>query len=77
MQRKIVVTGCFNCPYLEREEHKSNDGGLTMLERRCAHPSHVWPKPYIPDYVVVPGVQIGNQELRYLPHWCPLPSDNL
>jgi hypothetical protein len=75
MQRKIVVTGCFNCPYCKRKELEYN-GGM-RVQYLCTHPSHqLQPEPYIPDDVYFTNTQIGREVLKYLPDWCPLPSDN-
>lgn len=70
-QRKLVVTGCFNCPYCKDEKELDYIKG-----RYCTHPSHRYvADPFIPRYVHFTNVDIGEKNLDYFPLWCPLPTD--
>ena len=82
MNKKIIVSGCANCPYLI----VWNDGKANCIDSvssgECKHPSfnkllpgvHMHPSVFI-SYDTE-GKADGTANARSTPTWCPLPNDN-
>lgn len=73
--KKILVSGCANCPYLKI--WKDENGNVSSGE--CEHPS-LWVKADLPPAGVPKRVfyiinETGRLEPSGYPSWCPLPNE--
>ena len=83
--KKILVSGCANCPYLRVYDNGSNQGFNSISHGECAHPSFVI-KRDLPSAMVLTVEflasgsgsdynNITNVNPQGHPDWCPLPDE--
>lgn len=82
MNKKIIVSGCANCPYLIVWNDGKENGIDSVSSGECKHPSF---NKLLPGVHMNPSVFIsydtegkadGTAKARSTPTWCPLPNDN-
>ena len=90
MNKKIIVSGCSNCPYLQVGRNGENDGLKSIVVGTCKHPSfnRELISPYFHSSIFfqyqsvdTDGNRVDYSDVHSLrasgtPNWCPLPSDN-
>lgn len=73
--KKILVSGCINCPYFK----VWNDGEGKISHGECEHPSF-YVKVHIPTIGIPRRIfycvnETGRLEPGGIPNWCPLPNE--
>lgn len=65
--RKIVVSGCSNCPYIVFQKEKDN-----FTTGVCRHPSFC-----VSQDAILPSIELDECiPPGATPSWCPLPIDD-
>jgi hypothetical protein len=89
MNRKIIVSGCANCPYLTVWNDGEGNGINSISSGDCRHPSFnkECSPPRFPPTVFFQYTEenVDGERLNYsnvfgtkpagIPDWCPLPND--
>ena len=89
MNRKIIVSGCSNCPYLTAWNNGEGNGIESIVSGSCGHPSfnNQLLNPHFPSTVFfqykmedTDGNRVDFSDVHELkpnglPKWCPLPID--
>lgn len=82
MNKKIIVSGCVNCPYLIVWNDGMDNGIDSVTSGECRYLSF---NKLLPGVRMNPSVFIsydaegkadGTANARSTPTWCPLPNDN-
>ena len=83
--KKILVSGCANCPYLRVFDDGAGNGYDSIVHGECTHPSFKI-RTELPGAMVTPteflaygsGAEcnkITNVKPQGTPPWCPLPEE--
>ena len=74
--KKIRVSGCLNCPYMERSKHYI-DENETEDWYSCQHPSFISRGSDFPEIHTdtINNIICGNGD-KSTPLWCPLEDNN-
>lgn len=83
--KKILVSGCANCPYLRVFDDGEDNGIKSISHGECHHPSFKIHKA-LPAAMMIRSVflefdhtkdddPVSNVKAYGVPHWCPLPNE--
>ena len=81
MNKKIIVSGCVNCPYLQIWNDGQGNGIDSIKSGQCKHPSFnkELPGVYMNSTVFISydleGKADGKANSPDTTTWCPLPND--
>ena len=79
--KKILVSGCANCPFVKIRLDKNGRN----LSCECTHPSFAAVARFYTltmgaDFIVIRGINnagadVSTMRPNYYPDWCPLPNE--
>ncbi len=82
MNKKIIVSGCSNCPYLIVWNDGEGNGQESITKGECRHPSYhnelpnpLFDAPVFLHYAIS-GHKVTGVKATGRPESCPLPDDN-